>query len=243
MECQTFPKQMRAIIVDDNQIDRLNLNALLEDHEGIQIVGEAATLESAVALIEKAKPDVVFLDIHLGKDNGFTALEKISYKPKVVITSSHSHYAVRGFEIEAVDYLLKPILEETLARAIRRLLPQTSTQPAPRLEPDDMQMFRHTEGWKFVRVADILAITGERIYSSILLRDGKTYLHNRPLREWKQILPEKIFKMLDRSTIVNLREIKNVSDSHQGRYQIIFQSSSTVLSLGEAAMKTFRGLM
>ena len=111
---------MRAAIIEDSEIDRLNLRTLLEDHADVEIAGEADDMESAAKLIDAAKPDAIFLDIHLGRQKGFKVLEQTRHRPWVVVTTSHPHYALQGFEIESVDYLLKPVLEETLARALDR---------------------------------------------------------------------------------------------------------------------------
>ena len=237
---------MRAIIVEDEEIDRLNLKTLLEDHPDVEIAGEADSLESAAALIEREKPDAVFLDIHLGRHKGFKALETAKFRPQVVITTSHPHYALKGFEIDAADYLLKPVLEETLARAVDRLrirLAVASAQ-AGRLTTEDVQAFKVGDERHLVPIGHIQAILGERIYTRVLVRDGREFLHNRPLREWREILPERTFKALDRSTIVNVAEIQLVRGGGDGAGQeIVFQGNSHRILLGEVAMKTLREVM
>ena len=168
------------------------------------MVGEAATEAAAVSLINTRKPEAVFLDIHLGRENGFSALKKIHHRPLVVITTAHSQYALRGFEVDAVDYLLKPVMEDALARAVQRLSLRAHGNVRladVRLDPEDVQLLKQADGFQVVMVRQILAITGERIYSRLLMRDGTTFLHDRPLREWKELLPEKMFRSLDRSTI------------------------------------------
>ena len=237
---------MRAIIVEDEEIDRLNLKTLLEDHPDVEIAGEADSLESAAALIEREKPDAVFLDIHLGRHKGFKALETAKFRPQVVITTSHPHYALKGFEIDAADYLLKPVLEETLARAVDRLrtrLAAASAQ-AGRLTTEDVQSFKVGDERHLVPIGQIQAIVGERIYTRVLVRDGREFLHNRPLREWREILPERTFKALDRSTIVNVAEIQLVRGGGDGAGQeIVFQGNSHRILLGDVAMKTLREVM
>lgn len=237
---------MRAVIVDDNEIDRLNLNVLLQGCAGLTVTGEASTLELAAALVEKEKPDVIFLDIHLGRQKGFSVLDKISCKPQVIITTSHPHYAVKGFEIDAVDYLLKPVMEDTLMRAVRRLGIRHGSSPCaePRLEPDDVQLFKQPDGLHVIPVAHILAITGERIYSRVLVQDGREFLHNRPLREWKELLPEKQFKVLDRSTIVNISEVKSIcTEPGKEGCPVSFRNSSRIVFIGDAGLKTLRGFL
>jgi len=210
----------------------------------VEVVGEAATLEEAVDLIDRDKPDAIFLDIHLGRQRGFAVLEKVVRKPLVVITTSHPHYAIKGFEVDAVDYLLKPVMEETLARAVQRLQQrkQGAGDPGgPRLAPGDMQIFKEADGLHLVPVDQIQAILGERIYTRVLVADGRTFLHNRPLREWRQLLPERIFKTLDRSTIVNLREVLSLrADPESGGNRIHFRGGKHSIEAGEVATKALR---
>ena len=236
---------MRAIIVDDEEIDRLNLKTLLEDHADVEIAGEADSLESAVALVEREKLEAVFLDIHLGRHKGFKLLETAKVRPQIVITTSHPHYAIKGFEIDAADYLLKPVMEDTLARALGRLrtrMAASSSKPAAsRLSPEDVQTFKMGDERHLVPIGEIQAIVGERIYTRVLVRDGREFLHNRPLREWRDVLPEKTFKALDRSTIVNLAEIQVVRDGGDATGQeIAFRGSHHRIRVGEVAMKTLR---
>lgn len=237
---------MRVAIIEDSEIDRLNLRTLLEDHPDVEIVGEADALESAVELIDGEKPDAVFLDIHLGRQRGFKALDQAKHRPLVVITTSHPHYALQGFEIDAADYLLKPVMEDTLARALDRLRSRLAAAAAKvgtgRLALEDMQGFKLGDERHLIPIGQIQAVVGERIYSRVLVRDGRELLHNRPLREWRDLLPD-IFKTLDRSTIVNLHEVQMVKDGgeHSG-HQISFQHSSHKLVLGDVALKALRDL-
>lgn len=237
---------MRVVIVEDSEIDRLNLITLLEDHADVALVGEAETVGSAVALIEREKPDALFLDIHLGRQKGFKVLDNCTVQPHTVITSSHSHYALQGFEINAVDYLLKPVMEDTLARALDRLRghlkESDSANETCRLGLEDMQGFTLGLERHLACVGEIQAIVGERIYTRVLLGDGRSFLHNRPLREWRDILPD-AFKTLDRSTIVNLRAILMVKEGgeHPG-HEVSFRNSSHKIVLGDVAVKALREL-
>ena len=237
---------MRVVIVEDSEIDRLNLKTLLEDHDDVEIAGEAETVESGAALIEREKPDALLLDIHLGRQKGFKVFDHCTFRPLTVITSSHSHYALQGFEIDAVDYLLKPVMEEMLARALVRLrcrlVAETAKTETSQLALDDMQGFKLGLERHLIPVGQIQAIVGERIYTRVLISDGREFLHNRPLREWRDILPD-VFKTLDRSTIVNVREIQTIKeDGELARHQVSFRNSSHKLVLGNAALKVVREL-
>ena len=232
---------MRILIIEDAEIDRLNLRTLLEDHGDVDIVGEAPTLDAAVELLDEEQPDAVFLDIHLGRQKGFKALELAERRPLVVITTSHPHYAIKGYEVGAVDYLLKPVSEEPLARALTRLRERLAAQEqGGGLDPDDMQSFKVGDDRHMIRVRELQAIVGERVYTRVLVRDGREFLHNRPLREWRFMLPRKLFRALDRSTIVNVTEVKMVRLGDDGVSQLIFQSSGHRLALGAVALKKLR---
>lgn len=238
---------MKAIIIDDNEIERLNLRLLLlRHHPGIELVGEACNVDAAVALIHSETPDMIFLDVHLEDRLGFSALEETGSRAKVIITTAHPKYAIRAFEINAVDYLLKPIMEDNLGRALGRL---PDFEPAPGetranlLQLDDIQLFKRKDGLDAIPVSEIILITGERIYSKVHLRDGREYLHNRPLRAWAEMLPGNPFKVLDRSRIVNLREIKGLADAGNGSYDLSFRDSDYTLRIKRTAMKSLRELL
>ena len=237
---------MRVAIIEDSEIDRLNLRTLLEDHADVEIAGEADTLESAAKLIDNEKPDAVFLDIHLGRQKGFRALEQARHRPQVVITTSHPHYALQGFEIDAADYLLKPVMEEALDRALARLRTRlgakAGAEAEPKLDLTDMVAFKQADGIHMLPVEQIQAIVGERIYTRVLVRDGREFLHNRPLREWRNLLPD-VFKTLDRSTTVNLREVQTVKEGGEPTsHQVLFRNSSHKLVMGDVALKALRDL-
>lgn len=234
---------MRTLIVDDNEIERLNLRLLLGAHPGIELVGEAESVDRAVDLIRDESPELIFLDVHLQDQLGFSALEATASEARVIITTAHPKYAVRAFEINAVDYLLKPVMEDNLARALARLpLDEEGHRPG-RLAIDDIHLFKRKDGLDAVPVSEIALITGERIYSKVHLRDQREYLHNRPLREWIDLLPENIFRALDRSTIVNLREIRGINEDRSGGYELTFRTTGFTVPVKKAAMKRLRELL
>ncbi len=231
---------MRILIIEDAEIDRLNLKTLLEDHPDVEVVGEATTLDEAVRLLDEERPDAIFLDIHLGRQKGYKALEQTQHRPLVVITTSHPHYAIKGYEVGALDYLLKPVSEEPLSRALDRLRERAAAQTEGGLEPNDMQSFKVGDELHMIRVRELQAIVGERVYTRVLVRDGREFLHNRPLREWRFMLPHKLFRALDRSTIVNVAEVKMVRLEDDGTTRLLFQGSDHSLTLGAVALKKLR---
>lgn len=235
---------MRALIVDDSEIDRVNLQGLLEDHEGIEVVGEAYSVETAVELIRAKKPDLLFLDLHLNKDKGFSVLDQIEEQPLVIITTAHPNYALKGFEINAVDYVLKPMMEENLARAVARLSLSRNSSGQGKLYLDDFQLFKSTDGFDAVKVENIQLIKGERIYTMVYASNGSHYLHRYKMREWRNLLSDKTFVAVDRSSIINISAIRRVVENEKGGFDISFVCEEIPpLSIGQAGMKTLRQAM
>ena len=113
---------MKAVIVEDSRLARVELKDLLQAHSNIQLCGEAANPRDALPIIIKERPELLFLDINMPGKNGFELLEELDYDPKVIFITAYADYALRSFEFSTVDYLLKPISAERLKIAIDKLL-------------------------------------------------------------------------------------------------------------------------
>jgi two-component system LytT family response regulator len=152
---------MKALIIDDERLARLELRRLLAEHPEIEIVGEAATGEEALALIPRLAPDLLFLDIQMPGMTGFDLLEHVEDLPQVIFTTAYDEYAIKAFEVNALDYLLKPIPPARLAGALAKVRPRSGK---PRLE----QVFvREGERCWIVRMADIFLLESEGNYTRV----------------------------------------------------------------------------
>ncbi len=120
--------KLNAIIVDDDEASRKLLTLMLKKFSSIKIIGEAESIAKALDLINTKKPDSVFLDIHINKSNGFDLMEKLSTEAKVIFVSADDAFALRAFELNAFDYLKKPVKQERLAKTVSRLLEQTENK-------------------------------------------------------------------------------------------------------------------
>jgi len=123
--------RLKTIIVDDTQLVRNELKSLLNDYAQIDVIGEAADVNEAIQLINMQNPDVIFLDIQLQGETGFDLLEKADISSQIIFITAYDQYAIRAFEVNALDYLLKPINKERLSKAISRLLPNESNFYGP----------------------------------------------------------------------------------------------------------------
>src|SRR5713226_5053348 len=114
---------MRALIIDDERLARVELKRLMTAHPEVEIAGEARGGEEALALIPKLAPDLVFLDIQMPGMTGFDLLERLDDLPQIIFTTAYDEYAIKAFEVSALDYLLKPIVPARLAAALAKVRP------------------------------------------------------------------------------------------------------------------------
>ena len=113
---------MKALLIDDERLARLELRRLLAAHPAIEVAGEAANAEEAEVLIESLQPDVLFLDVQMPGRDGFELLASLDRAPRTVFVTAYDEHALRAFEVSAIDYLLKPVSPDRLAAAVQRLL-------------------------------------------------------------------------------------------------------------------------
>jgi len=211
----------KTIIVDDERLVRKEMRALLAEFDEIAVVGEAENLSEAIDLIQAEKPDVVFLDIQMANENGFDLLEKTARHFKLIFVTAFDAYAIRAFEVNALDYLLKPVNPERLAKAIERLSEENDSRPEPRpLEFDDRIFLELGSRSVFLKVRDISHINAAGDYSEIFTADKRKFLIEKSLREWEKRLPEKYFLRIHRQTLINLEEIEHIESWFNRTFQI-----------------------
>ena len=215
-------RRRHAVLVDDERLARRELRTLLEEAhaEQVHVVGEAASVADAARLVHATDADVVFLDIQLAGETGMDLLPLLGVDVDVVFVTAYDEYSLRAFEVNALDYLLKPVAPERLAVTVSRL---AAAQPAPTREMltyDDRLLLRLGQERAFVRVRDIVAIEAEGDGSTLCLAP---HLVRKPsaksLREWEQRLPDRQFVRIHRSTIVNLEYVERLEPwSHASQH-------------------------
>lgn len=215
-----LPQKIRVIIVDDEELARAVLREDLAAHDDIEIVAECANGFEAVKAITELQPDLVFLDVQMPKLNGFEVLELVEKRPTVVFTTAYDEYAVRAFEVHAVDYLLKPYAPERLQEALRharslmtkhRDLPLTDLKTAAGSFNSPLERLLIREG------AQVHVLPAHKIdyceaqddYVAIKTQ-GKSYLKPMALAELEHGLDARRFIRIHRSYIVNLERIAKI---------------------------------
>src|SRR5215470_2500531 len=211
-----------AILVDDERLARKELRSMLAEHEIIDVVGEAETVTQAAELVSAKNPDVLFLDIQLPGETGFDLLPKISPACRIIFVTAFDAYAIRAFEVNALDYLLKPINPVRLAQAIERLTTHESAPASPvrALDYEDRLFIEVDERSRFLKVSDIVVISAMGDYSQIFSCDGEKSLVLKSLRDWEERLPAKHFTRIHRSTIINVDYVERVESWFNRSYRI-----------------------
>jgi two-component system, LytTR family, response regulator len=212
---------LRVLLVDDERLARQELRSLLDAHANVDIVGEAETVDRAAALVRTTSPDAVFLDVQMPPDSGFALLDRVDRPFKLVFVTAYDAYAIRAFEVNALDYLLKPVHPDRLARALERLMGDTSPPPSSRpLEYSD-RLFVEVHGRvRFVALESIVAVRAADDYTEIIVCDGEILLVTRSMREWEARLPERQFARIHRSMIVNLNHVEHVESASDRGYRV-----------------------
>jgi two-component system, LytTR family, response regulator len=205
----SIDQRLQTLIVDDERLARENLRGLLAAHQEITVVGEARNAAEARQMIADKRPDLVFLDIQMPGGSGFDLLERLEFPPPIIFVTAFDNFAIRAFEVNALDYLLKPVEPERLARAIQRLGQKTTDSDEAGLLKNSDRVFLDTGRQAvFLAVAEIAAIHAEGNYTQVVEVNGRSYLVRIPLCRWETRLPADVFIPLDRSLLINLNHIK-----------------------------------
>lgn len=219
---------MKTVIIDDERPARQELRTLLEEHPFIEICGEAENASAALKLIEKEKPDLILLDIQMPGKTGFDLLEALPPPhPHVIFTTAYDEYAVRAFEINALDYLMKPInprrLQSTLERLRERLIvpadPVANTNSAQAWTDEDRVFVREGDRCWFVPIKSIRLIESEGNHSRIYFENQQPLLH-RTLGSLEEKLPAKLFLRANRAQIINLSGVESIEPWFSGSLKV-----------------------
>jgi two-component system LytT family response regulator len=202
-----------AYIVDDESLARFALKNKLQAHPEIEVIGEADGITQAAQDIPEKKPNILFLDIQLNDGTGFDLLDKIQYDGKLVFITAFDEYAIRAFEINAIDYLLKPISAKRLKDAIKRIAIQgVERRPKElmKLRYDDRYLVSTSSTLNFVPLKEIALIRSSGDYTELRLSNGKVFLDSRSMHQWELSLPDNHFCRISRFHIINFNFISQV---------------------------------
>ncbi len=222
---------LRTVIVDDEPLARKRLRRLLESHRDVAIVGEAGNGKAACEVIERERPDLVLLDIQMPGMSGFDVLAVLKWRPRVVFVTAYDEYAVRAFDEQALDYVLKPVEADRLARALERARAVSDDRfdrvlaAVARLAPSaDRIAARQGARISLVDPASICFIRAEDKYSVLYTTDQEHVL-DRTIEDLERTLDQARFLRIHRSAIVNIAFVRELMAVEGGRFAVLLRDS------------------
>jgi two-component system LytT family response regulator len=198
---------VKALIVDDEAPARVEMRKLLSLFPEVEVIGDASDVDAALELTARHRPEICFLDIQLAGESGFDYVAQVGGDgPRIVFITAHDRYAVRGFECNAMDYLLKPVRAERLAETLRRL---PAPAPAPAKE-HDLVFLKGASTARFVPWSEVRRIESKGNYSSVHLVDGSSLMMLRTLKQWADLAPTGHFLQIHRSILIRPGDIREL---------------------------------
>jgi two-component system LytT family response regulator len=210
---------MRALIVDDERLGRAELRRLLEPHPEVEIVGEARDAEEALAQIEQLQPDLLFLDIQMPGRSGFELLEQLERVPLVIFTTAYDEYALKAFEVNALDYLLKPVSPERLDAALARAALRKAKPATTAASASSCIFVKDGERCWFVTLSDVVLLESEGNYARLYF-GGNRPLVLRSLNYLEERLDPAMFFRASRKHLLNLRFIESIDPWANGGFLV-----------------------
>jgi len=212
---------MKALIVDDERLARTELRRLLAQHPEIEIAGEARNGEEALALSGQLSPDLLFLDIQMPQMSGFDLLERLDDVPQVIFTTAYDAYAIKAFEVNALDYLMKPIAPARLAAALSKVRPRSGPTRLERV------FVRDGDRCWIVALPDIFLLESEGNYTRVCF-NGQRPLIRRSLNALETQLDPAVFFRANRQQILNLKWIDKVDLGVAGGLSVTLRGGRAV---------------
>ncbi|MCX2431648.1 LytR/AlgR family response regulator transcription factor [Pedobacter sp. GR22-10] len=218
--------KIRTLIVDDEKPARDELSALLSAFDHIELVGQAANADQAEELIRRLDPQLIFLDVQMPERTGFDLLESLTSVPSVIFVTAYDTYALKAFEVSAVDYLMKPIREERLRKAIDLLKVR-----GPGVE---QRLFVKDSGrYHLIKLVDIHLVESMDNYARIFF-NKQVVLHKTSLNQLEQKLPGDVFFRTSRSQIINRNYIDKIDNNESGLFVKLLSGELVFVSTRQA---------
>jgi two-component system, LytTR family, response regulator len=233
---------IHAVVADDELLARQKLRQLLREEPEIDVVGESASATETIELVRMAQPDLLFLDIRMPGMDGFDVIGALSSEanlnmPRVIFTTAYDSYALRAFEIHAVDYLLKPFTRERLHSAVENALQQIQAIKQSPTKEDGTQsngdkytkriVFKSRGRILFLAVSEIRWIAAEENYVRICTQ-SETHLLRETMSRIEERLDPRVFLRVHRSSIVNLQYVKEVRTDSDGEFVVVMINGQKV---------------
>lgn len=236
----------RAILIDDERLARNELKRLLSDFSEVEVIDEAANAKEGIEKIETLNPDLIFLDIQMPGESGFDMLSQLDKAPQVIFVTAFDEYALKAFEISALDYLMKPVEPKRLADALQKLKQKDATENNVSgnrtiLNEDDRVFVKDGERCWFVKLSDVRMFESVGNYAKIYFGNNKPLIL-KSLNSLEERLDEKIFFRANRKYIVNMRMIEKIEPFFNGGLILEFAGGEKIEVSRRQAVK-FKEMM
>jgi two-component system, LytTR family, response regulator len=215
----------RTIIIDDERLARNELKKLLQEFGEIEVIDEAANVQEGIEKIEQHNPDLIFLDIQMPGKTGFDLLEELERAPKVIFTTAYDEFALKAFEVNALDYLLKPVEPRRLSDAVQKLHQEEAREPSVNgngavartglLGEEDQVFVKDGERCWFVKLNEIRLFESVGNYAKVFFGPNKPLIL-KSLNALEERLDEKVFFRANRKHIINMRWIEKIEPYFNG---------------------------
>lgn len=227
---------LRVVLIDDERLARQRLRQLLAREPKVEIVGEAASAAEGEAVIREMRPDAVFLDVRMPGPDGFALIRAVHPKPKVVVVTAYAKHAAEAFDIQAVDFLLKPVRPERLGEAVRRLREKSDEPTNVPLTTADRYCFRTPEKTVVVPVTSVRALQAEGDFTRVFIESEKPLFICHPLGYYERSLPNPPFERIDRSLLLHTGKIHRLEPEGDGA-RIWMEGVSDPFVIGRTARR------
>jgi two-component system LytT family response regulator len=245
-------KKIRAVIVEDEEPARALVKHFLSSHLNIELLGECSDGFSGLKTIQELKPDLIFLDVQMPKLTGFELLEVLDPKPEVVFTTAFDEYAIKAFELNAVDYLLKPFSQERFDISINKVIEKLSGGETPENRIDSISekrpegsppltrvVVKKGSSISFIPVSAINYIESEDDYVMIWHSEGKA-LKQKTMKYYEEALPYDNFARIHRTCIVAIEQIDKIEPYGKDTHRAILKNGKS-LPVSRSGYKTLMG--
>ncbi len=231
-----------ALIVDDERIARHELVYLLSEHPEIETVGQATSVEEAVEQITRLRPELLFLDVQMPGTSGFELFDRINVEAHVIFVTAYDEFALRAFEVNALDYLTKPVRPQRLSQAVDRFLRSAKSEAQPvELAMSDSILLTIDRRPRFVRIDSIECVLAEGDYTQVICNGTSLGMVLKSMKEWERFLPAKHFCRIQRSAIVNCEQVVRFVPALNGGYEVHMRSLTAPLAMSRRYARLLRG--
>lgn len=227
---------MRALIVDDERLARKELMSLLTEFDTLEIVGEAVNADDAYEKIKELQPDLLFLDIQMPGKTGFDLLQMLDEVPQVIFITAYDEYAIKAFEVNALDYLLKPVQPERLRESVNKLLSSAEKvgkrvdaegERSGKLGVNDQVFVKDGDKCWFVRLSKVRLFESDGNYIKVYFDNQKPMIH-KSLNALDERLDDKVFFRANRKHMINLNWVENIEPWFNGGLMVTLQGGEKV---------------